>query len=152
MKIAYLYNRDVSEGEAMGCERTFADWKNTNRAELIALMDKGGLVKGDTLCVRAVSDLGQGAEAKRHQKKLADMGVALEVIPGAETKRVKGRPSRLKPTPEQRTHLCELWYSPATVEHVLNRAGDIMGADVDRNRMNYWCGPRDGSAKSTKLK
>lgn len=147
MKIAYLYNRDVSEGKAMGCEKTFADWKNTRRSELAHMMEKRGVRKGDTLCVRALSDLGQGAEAKRIQRLLADMGVAVQVVEGAELPRKKGRPSRVKPTDEQRIQLCELWYSPATVDHVLERAADILGAEIDRNKMNYLCGPRDGSAK-----
>lgn len=136
----------------MGCEKTFADWKNTKRRDLIAMIQGGGLMKGDTLFLRALSDLGQGAESQRHQKALSDMGVAVQVIPGAETPRTKGRPARLKPTPEQKEHLCEIWYSPAPMEHVLTRAADIMGAEVDRNKLNYWCGPRDGSQKSTKLK
>jgi len=136
----------------MGCEKTFADWKNTNRAELIAMIEREGARQGDTVCVRALSDLGQGAESKRNQKALSDKGVALQVVAGAETPRTKGRPARIKPSPEQREHLCEIWYSPAPMDHVLTRAADIMGAEVDRNKLNYWCGPRDGSQKSSKLK
>ena len=131
----------------MGCDKTFADWRNTKRAELIAMIDGQGARKGDTVRVRALSDLGQGAERKRQQKALSDRGRALEVIPGAETPRKQGRPARLKPTPEQKERLCDLWYSPAPNEHVLSRAADIMGAEVDRNKLNYWCGPRDGSRK-----
>ncbi len=131
----------------MGCEKTFADWKNTKRAELRAMIEGEGLRKGDTLCIRALSDLGQGAESKRMQKAISDIGAVLEVVAGAEAPRKKGRPARLKPTPEQKERLCDLWYSPAPNDHVLGRADDIMGAEVDRNKMNYWCGPRDGSAK-----
>lgn len=147
MIIAYLYNRDVSEGAAMGCDKTFADWKNTKRAELIAMIDGDALRKGDTLRVRALSDLGHGAESKRHQKAVSDMGVVLEVVAGVEKPRKQGRPARLKPTPDQKERLCDLWYSPAPNDHVLGRAADIMGAAIDRNKMNYWCGPRDGSNK-----
>lgn len=131
----------------MGCDKTFADWKNTKRADLVAMIEGGGIRKGDTLCVRALSDLGHGAESRRMQKAVSDLGVVLQVVEGAEAPRAKGRPSRLKPTDQQKEHLCELWYSPAPNEHVLTRAADIMGAAVDRNKMNYWCGPRDGSRK-----
>ena len=131
----------------MGCDQTFADWNNTKRAELIAMLTNGGIRNGDTLRVRALSDLGQGAESQRHQKTISDMGVALEVVPGADMPRSKGRPARLKPSAEQKERLCDLWYSPAPNDHVLFRAADIMGAKVDRNKMNYWCGPRDGSRK-----
>lgn len=136
----------------MGCDKTFADWKNTNRAELRAMIEGAGLRKGDTLRVRALSDLGQGAESKRMQKAVSDIGAVLEVVAGSEAPRKQGRPPRLKPSDEQKVHLCEIWYSPAPMDHVLTRAADIMGAEVDRNKLNYWCGPRDGSQKSTKLK
>lgn len=126
----------------MGCEKTFADYRGTGRRELQDMLEKDGVRKGDTLCIRALSDLGQGAESKRIQKMLSDMGVALQVIPGADGERVSGRKPRLKPTPEQREHLCALWYSPAPVDHVLKRAEEIMGAPVDRNNLNYWCGGR----------
>ena len=136
----------------MGCDKTFADWANTKRAELAALIGGGALRQGDTLCIRALSDLGQGAESKRMQKAISDLGVVLQVVPSADSVRSKGRPARLKPDSGQKERLCDLWYSPAEMEHVLTRAEDIMGAKVDRNKLNYWCGPRDGSQKSSKLK
>lgn len=135
----------------MGCEKTFADWKNTKRAELTDMIERGGIRKGDTLCVRALSDFGHGQESKRIQKVISDMGVAVQVVEGGEAPRLKGRPSRVKVSAEQRERLCELWFSPAPVEHVLERAQDILGAPVDRNRLNYLCGPRDGSKRKEKL-
>lgn len=136
----------------MGCGKTFADWKNTKRADLVDMIEREGVRKGDIVCVRSLSDFGQGQESRRIQKVLSDMGVAVQVVEGAETpKQSKGRPARINPTDEQRGHLCELWFSPAPVEHVLDRAADILGATVDRNRMNYWCGPRDGSKRKEKL-
>ncbi|MEO0485253.1 MAG: hypothetical protein AAF092_05020 [Pseudomonadota bacterium] len=147
MIIAYLYNRPVAEGAAMGAERTFADYRGTGRKELTDMVQRGGVRKGDTLVLRALSDLGQGAESKRLQKMITDLGVWIEVKPGPEGERVQGRKPRLKPTPEQKEHICALWYSPAPVDHVLSRASDIMGGEVDRNNLYYWCGARDGSQR-----
>lgn len=147
MKIAYLYERPVEEGEAMGAEKSFADYKGTNRAELRSLVDAGGLRKGDTLLLRATSDLGQGQESKRIERVIAGLGVDIQVIPAQKPVRLKGRPARFKPTPEQKEHICALWYSPAPLPHVLKRASEIMGRDVKRDKLYYLCGPRDGSAK-----
>ena len=144
MIVAYLYNRDVSEGAAMGADKTFADYKGTERRELTSMIQMKAIRKGDTLVVRALSDLGQGRESQRIQKQISDLGVAVRVIPGPEAPRVKGRKARLKPTAEQKEHICALWYSPAPVDHVIARASDIMGGKVDRNNLNYWCGSRSG--------
>lgn len=130
----------------MGAEKVFADWRGTGRAELTAMLDAGGLRKGDVLCVRAVGDLGKGGEAKRIQKMVADIGATIEVLPAAEV-RQRGRPPRMSPTGDQKEHLCRLWYSPAPLSHVLMRASDIMGQDVKRDQLYYICGPRDGSRK-----
>lgn len=147
MKIAYLYNRPVSEGVAMGADKTFADYKGTSRRELIDLLDSGGLRDGDTLLMRAIGDLGKGQESARMQRRVADIGATLEVVPSNDAPRVQGRPPRLSPTDDQKQHLCALWYSPAPVDHVLGRAGGIMGAKVTRNQMNRWCGARGGTSK-----
>lgn len=147
MIVAYLFNRPVSEGEAMGAEKTFADYRGTGRQELTDMIERKGIRKGDTLVLRALSDLGQGAESKRLQKIITDLGVWIEVKPGPDGERVQGRKPRLKPTPEQREHICALWYSPAPVDHVLQRASDILGGEVNRNNLNYWCGSRSGPKK-----
>ena len=136
----------------MNCEQTFADYNGTNRAELILMLDHGGVREGDTLCLRSISDLGQGAAIKRHQNKLAEIGVTVEVIAIKKENKVIGRPKRFKPTAEDVTYLCSLWYSPAEQAHVLKRASERMGMDVKRDKMNYTCGPRDGSRKPKALK
>ena len=145
MKIAYTYNRPVSDGETMGGEKIFADWSGTNRVELGLMLDGGGLREGDTLLLRAESDLGRGMEAKRHLKRIAQMGVTIEVIPADKPVKQTGRPPRFKPSHEQKQHLCALWYSPAPIDHVLKRAADIMGYEVKRDKFYHMCGPRDGS-------
>ena len=131
----------------MGCERTFADYEGTRRAELINLIEGGGAREGDTVCLRAQNDLGQGAAIKRHLKKLAEMGVTVEIMAVPKEKKVTGRPKRFNPTPDQVELLCSLWYSPAEQAHVLKRASDLLGYEVKRDKLNYICGPRDGSRK-----
>ena len=131
----------------MNCERTFADYEITARAELIKMIGEGGIRKGDTLCLRAQSDLGRGAAAKRHLVKLKEMGVVVEIMAVKEGKKVMGRPKRFAPTPEDVEFLCSLWYSPAEQAHVLKRASEHMGYEVKRDKLNYICGPRDGSRK-----
>jgi hypothetical protein len=147
MKIAYLYNRPVSEGENMGCGETFADYKETNRSELILMMEGGGVRDGDTLCLRALTDLGQGAASKRHQNTLAQMGVTIEIIPAKVEVKRAGRKPKFNPTGADREYLCNLWYSPAEQSYVLKQASKRMGFDVQRDKLNYICGPRDGSKK-----
>lgn len=131
----------------MGAEKTFADYKGTARRELQMMLEMGGVRKGDTLVIRALSDLGQGRESQRLQKIISDLGVVLKVVGGGEAPRLRGRKARLTPTAEQKEHICALWYSPATVGHVLDRASEIVGGKVDRNNMNYWCGSRSGPPK-----
>ncbi len=147
MKIAYIYNRPVSEGEAMGCEETFADYKETNRSELILMLESGGVREGDVLCLRALTDLGQGAASKRHQNTLAAMGVEIKIVPAKVEVKRSGRKPKFNPTPQQRERLCNLWYSPAEQSYVLKQASKLMGFDVKRDKLNYICGPRDGSRK-----
>lgn len=131
----------------MGGERIFADWAGTNRVELGLMIDGGGLRDGDTLVLRAESDLGRGAEGKRHMKRIAQMGVTIQTIPAETTVKQTGRPPRFKPDAKQKEHLCALWYSPAPIDHVLKRAKEIMGQEVKRDKFYHMCGPRDGSNK-----
>lgn len=151
MKIAYLYERPVSEGEAMGAEKTFADFAKTQRLELTDLIDGGGLVSGDTLLLRAKSDLGKGKAAERHIAKVKGMGVDVIILPADVEVRTKGRPSRAS-IPDLPTFdlICGLWYSPAPVDHAVARASDKVGRKVDRNWMNARCGPRSGSLAEEK--
>ena len=131
----------------MDCEKTFADWKATRRSELTDLLTRNGLRAGDVLCLRAIGDLGRGAEAKRHQKRIHEIGATIEVVPADKDVRQRGRPARFKPTDDQKEHLCSLWYSPAPLGHVLERASEIAGREIRRDQMYYICGPRDGSRK-----
>jgi len=143
MIIAYIYERSFEDGAAMGAEKTFADYPKTNRAELGDMISGGGLVAGDVLRLRAVSDLGRGQESKRLQAMIADMGVTIELQPIKDSKPVKGRPTKAEvATIEQFDHVCGLWYSPTPIEHAIQRGCAIVGGDVDKNWFMYRCGPR----------
>ena len=151
MRVAYLYNRPVSEGDAMDCEKTFADWNGTDRAELMDMLNRHGVREGDTLCLRAVSDLGQGQESARLQRKIADMGVHIEIIPTNEKKRQRGRPTKVEISDmDEWDACCALWYSPAPVRHAVQRISERVGGEVNRNWINYRCGVRDGSERTEK--
>lgn len=155
MIIAYLYERPFEDGAAMGAEKTFADYPKTNRAELGDLITGGGLVAGDVLRVRAVSDLGRGQESKRLQKMVADLGVTLEVVPAEIDVRLRGRPQKAEiETIEVFDHLCGLWYSPtpaaACYAKAKAKAKAKVGADVDKQWFEYRCGPRHGRKEKEK--
>lgn len=136
----------------MGAEKTFADYPETKRLERQDMLDRGGLRSGDTLLLRALSDLGKGAEAKLMQKRIEEIGAEIQVIEDENAPRVSGRKPRLTPSLEQKRHLCGLWYSAAERKHVLSRAEEIMGQPVTRDQMHRWCGARDGSQKAEKLR
>lgn len=132
----------------MGAERTLADYPATNRSERTAMLALGGLRKGDVLLLRAMSDLGRGAEVATMQAHVERIGATIEVVPvKGEAPKVKGRKPRLEPTEDQKGALCGLWWSPQPADHVLQRAAEIMGAEVDRHQMRRWCGRRDAKAK-----
>lgn len=136
----------------MGAEKTYADYPETKRQERQDLLDRHGLREGDTLLLRALSDLGKGQEAALMQRRVKEIGAEIVVIEDENAPRTSGRKPRMKPTMGQRQHLCGLWYSAAEVGHVLDRASEKMGGPVTRDQMNRWCGPRDGSKKAEKLK
>ena len=136
----------------MGAEKTFADYPETKRLERQDMLDRGGLRSGDTLLLRALSDLGKGAETKLMQKRIEEIGAEIKVIEDENAPRTSGRKPRLTPSLDKKRHLCGLWYSAAERQHVLDRASDKMGQPVSRDQMNRWCGPRDGSQKAEKLR
>lgn len=136
----------------MGAEKTFADYPETKRLERQDMLDRGGLRSGDTLVVRALSDLGKGAEAKLMQKRIEEIGAEIQVIEDENAPRTSGRKPRLSPSLDQKRQLCGLWYSAAERQHVLDRASEKLGQPVTRDQMNRWCGPRDGSKKPDVLK
>lgn len=149
MKIAYLYERRISDADGLEADKVFADDGSTDRIERSALIDGDVLRPGDTLLLRAFSDLGKPAEAKRLQRMIEAKGVNVLVIelPPAPKPPRPLRKVWLSPDDGQRERLCTLWYSSLSPGHVLERAKDVMGRPVSRAQMNRLCGPRDGSDK-----
>lgn len=151
MIIAYLYERPYEEGAAMGAERTFADYPPTRRSELNSMIQQKGLREGDTLRIRAVSDLGRGQESKRIQQMISDMGVTLEVLPSEANKKLRGRPQKAEVrTIQQYDQLCGLWFSPIPFDVCFDRGEEITGAKVDKSWFDYRCGPRHGRKAAEK--
>lgn len=151
MIIAYLYERPYEEGAAMGAERTFADYPTTRRSQLTSMIQRKGLREGDTLRVRAVSDLGRGQESKRIQQMISDMGVTLEVLPSEANKRLRGRPHKAEvETIQDYDELCGLWYSPTPDKECFRRGKDLAGGEVDKSWFDYRCGPRHGKKAAEK--
>lgn len=151
MIIAYLYERPFEDGAVMGAERVFADYQKTNRTELRDLISGGGLVAGDVLRLRAVSDLGRGQESKRLQKMIAELGVTIEVLPAEIDVRLRGRPQKAEiETIELFDQLCGLWYSPTPAAVCYDKAKEKVGADVDKQWFEYRCGPRHAGKEKEK--
>ena len=149
-RIAYLYDRPAKEGEAMGAEATLADYEGTKRVELAHLIE-GGIRSGDVLLLRDLADLGKGKAAARIRAKLDGLGVTIEVIPPTKPTRRPGRRSKVGfKSIDEWEAACSLWYSPAELPHAIERVGQRAGGKVDRNWINYQCGPRDGSQKAAK--
>lgn len=151
--LAYVYERPTSEGDAMGCDDVYADYANTDRAELHCLMNKGGLVAGDTLRVRSIGDLGKGQGGLRIKRQIEAMGVTVEEMPAKNAPRLRGRKSKTEfGTIADHDHACSIWYSPADPKHAIKRIGAIAGGEVDENWVKYRCGSRDGSQQREKRK
>lgn len=145
MIIAYIYERPFAEGAGMGAERTYADYPATRRSELNSMIAGGGMRAGDTLRVRAVSDLGRGQESKRLQQKIADLGVTLEVHPNKNNVRERGRPTRAAvDTIETYDRLCGLWFSPTPADECFRIGGEVTGGKMGKSRFEYLCGARHG--------
>lgn len=145
-KIAYLYNRQAADASSLGADVVYADTKTTRRMERAAMIDGGGLREGDTLYLRAMSDLGQGAEVKAMRLRIEAMGVDIVEIPMDKPPKAKPK-VWLQPSDDQKDRLCTLWYSSLEQGHILTRAEDIMGRTVTRNQMNRLCGPRHKKQK-----
>ena len=129
----------------MGAERTFADYPTTRRSELNSMIQQKGLREGDTLRIRAVSDLGRGQESKRIQQMISNMGVTLEVMPSEVSTRQRGRPQKASVASiEEYDRLCGLWYSPTPDKECFRLGKEIAGGDVDKSWFDYRCGPRHG--------
>lgn len=145
MRIAYLYDRHPKTAEKMDCEVAYVDTPKTNRLELHFMLNKGGLVAGDTVCVVQLSDLGRGKEASKNKALIEAQGVTVEVAEGILVERLPGRPKDFDPDPDTLEHLTLLWVSPLPLSHVLQRASAIAGRDMKRQWFYDNVGDRKGN-------
>lgn len=150
MRRAYLYNQPSQDADHMNADPPpFIDMPNTSKAALGDLVDRGGLVEGDTLVVTALSKLGQGQGGVRIQNRLKAMGVTVEVSPSPYKEKSKRK--KRAPDAAQLVYLKGVWSSSLDRDAALLQATRHMGFEVDYQWMNYHVCMRDGSA-STKVK
>lgn len=152
MRRAYLYDQAATDADHMDAGDPFIDTPSTERIALGDLVDRGGLVDGDTLVVTAKSKLGHGQGFARIERQLATMGVAVEVNPApARPKTMRGK--KRPPSADDLTYLRGVWTSamldPA---NALAQASRHMGFEVDRNWMNYHVCKRDGGPSTKEQK
>jgi len=146
MRIAYIYDLPATVADDWGCEKVFVDVPKARRSARTDLLDRGGLRAGDVLVICKKSQLGQGQESAAMQRRIAEIGATIEVIE-LPPRQSKKRGGWLVPTDEQKLRICPLWRSTQPASYVIERASDIMGAEVDRNWLNRHCDPRGRKTK-----
>jgi len=135
--IAYLFDRPRSAASHMSVEPAciFTDAPGTQRADLSALIDIGGLQSGDVMRVCALADLGHGAASKAMHRRIEALGATVEVMPLA-TRVTGGRLSKKHP---RRADMCTVWWSSLDQADALGKISDMAGQDVNRNQANRVC-------------
>lgn len=142
MRIAYLYDLPSKSADAWGCERVFVDLPAMRRASRSDLIERGGLRSGDVLVVCKLSQLGHGRESTVVQDRVKAIGATVEVVPLPKPDPTPRRTGWLSPTDDQKRAICPLWRSTEPAAYVIQRASDVMNAQVDRNWLNRHCGKR----------
>lgn len=144
MRRAYLFNQPASDADHMGAEGVpFIDMPGTDRRALGDLAYRGGLTRGDVLCVTAISKLGKGQGAVRLRKHLESAGVMVEVVDLPHKAKPRGK--RRAPDDDEVKHLKALWASALDPSAAIAQASRRMGFEVSRNWMNNHVCLRDGS-------
>lgn len=143
MRIAYIYDLPADVTKEWECKKRFIDMPSMRRTHRTDLIDGRGLRPGDTLVICKLSQLGQGRESQRIQKRLKEMRVNVEVIPLPVPVKLKARTGHLIPTPEQMSKFCPLWLSTQPPSAVIEQASEEMETSVNRSWMNRHCGLRN---------
>jgi len=145
MRIAYIYDKNADITADWLVEKTFIDTPKTERLDLAALLESGGLKSGDILVVCAKSQLGHGAGAKRNVDRVKAIGATLEERPLPRATRKKtGRISEIEP--DDKTVICGQWHGSQPPDAVQATARRRTGIDLSRSQLNRMCGVR--SAKN----
>lgn len=152
MRIAYLHDLPVTVASDWNCEKVFVDLPKMRRIIRSDLIDAGGLQADDVLVICKLSQLGQGRESSMIQKRIAQIGATIEVIPLPAPVRLKKREGWLVPTPDQKARICPLWNSTQPASYVIDQASAVMGQQINRAWLNRHCKSRlkkvDADAKS----
>lgn len=140
MNVFYGYNRDAkSIPDTMG--QVFIDDATTSRQERNDMLSHG-LRPGDVLHVFALSDLGQGAEAKAVLDSLAANGFTPVLVETETPPETRGRPAMFRPKPEQDDKCKTLYRSYLQMSYVLDRVEQIMGARFQAHHLKARYGRR----------
>jgi hypothetical protein len=143
MRIAYLYDQPLSDANHMSADRTYVDTRDTKRLFLGDMVDKGGVLAGDTVVITALSKLGHGGGASRIVSKIEKLGAGVEVSPAPQ--RPKTKRGRKKPVSDEKlAWAAVLWAGADGPDEVITQVSEAFGFQVDRNWMNYNVGGRDG--------
>jgi len=153
MKIAYGHNRSDTDFAHAEPDKLFLDHTGTDRQARRDMIECD-LDQDDTLILLAPGDLGAGGELPALRKRLADMGVTIQVDPGPTPPKGKPgpRPS-LTMTDEQRNRVLPYWqspglYTPGYVFNLVRDLTDYSGTDTQlRQALNYQLGPRGAAQK-----
>jgi len=116
-------------------ENVFTDAPGTQRADLSALVDGGGIRRGDVVRICALADLGHGAASKAMQGRVEALGATIEVMPPAPRQRA----SRLSKAHPRRADMCAVWWSALDQADALAKITDMAGQPVNRNQVNRLC-------------
>ena len=156
MRIAYLMNEMPGAATEMNCARVYADTDKTDRQELHYLINKGGLVSGDVLCVRQISDFGRGKQSSRIKGQIEAMGVSIELHPTKQKRVARGRPRGIDEsslTDDQYAEMQNVWHRSVYGEtRALERLSEIYGSKVTKSNAVTLLGNRGDKPKKRKAK
>lgn len=125
--------------------------KRQQRADLIRQLTRPDIV----VVVLAYGDIGAGKEIATIRRLIADAGATIEGPDERGENKPKARRGRKSKADwsniETSREVCNYWYAEyLSTGYVEDKASDILGGPVDRNSLNYRCGPRDGSKAKDK--
>ncbi len=144
-RVAYGFKRSDKDFAHVTRDALYLDDAKTRRADWHEMIEKGGLLNGDTLIVLSEGDMGQGKGLSAIRDSLKRHNVTIEVagLPAKPaTARRKGK--HWKPTPEVKAKVCHYWQDPIySREYVRQKAYDMGEGWLTDNQLNTGCGPRN---------
>lgn len=154
MRIAYLINELPGAATAMNCKKVFVDTEKTDKQELDYMLNKGGIVSGDTVCVRQISDFGRGKQGARIAAQIHDMGAEIEYHPAKAKRDRRGRPSVIDPSDlsdDQFSKMQTVWHKGLYgTTRTLERLTEIAKQPVSKSQAYTLFGNRRDEPKKRK--